>query len=143
MSGKNYYGAVIDLRSNFGTREEISRNENVIEDRYFNEKFVDSPEKALAVAADVFNKRHKVSMDEIMKKVTYDKKNNEYVVHCFSTTNLHAPTERQMERWMNGEPDFRLYEDTYYIQIYKTELVPENLIGKAKNLEFQFARGGR
>ena len=136
-----YFGAVIDLKSAFGTRDEIAAGVGVMpEERYFNDKFVDTPQKALAVAADLFNERHQVSMDEIMKDVRYDEENNEYVIRVFMTSNLNRPTEKQMKRWLNGEPGFRLYDDEYRIQVYETTLSKGNLINGARKVEFPRGR---
>ncbi len=138
-----YFGAVIDVKSFFGTRNEIavaSTGNESCEYRYFNDKFVDTPQKALAVACDIFNKRHSIPMDEIMKGVHYDAENNEYVIHVMLTSNQNKPTERQMERWLNGEPGFRLYDEEYRIQVYETTLTKGNLINGAKRVEFQLGR---
>lgn len=135
-----YFGAVIDIKSAFGTRDEIAAGTETCEERYFNERFVDSPEKALAVAADVFNQRHQISMDEIMNDVRYDEENNEYVIRVFMTSNLNRPTAKQMKRWLNGEPGFRLYDDEYRIQVYETTLSKGNLINGARRIEFPRGR---
>ena len=135
-----YFGAVIDVNSKFGTREEMTDKSCTNTYRYFNVKFVDTPQKALAVACDIFSKRHSIPMNEIMKDVRYDKENNEYIIHTMLTTNDNKPTERQMERWLSGEPGFRLYDDEFRIQIYETTLVQGNLINAACHVDFPRGR---
>ena len=138
MSDK-YFGAVIDLENHYGTEREISKNRfRTIKERYFNNKFVDTPEKALAVACDVLNKRNhgKMSMREIMNNVTYNSDTNEYVITLLLTNNWHKPTLKQMERYNNNESGFRFNLNTYRIQIYETTIITENLIEKAANLTF-------
>ena len=133
-----YFGAVIDVESSYGTMEEIANNVDVENYRYFNEKFVDTPEKALAVACDIHNVRHKqpYAMEDIMAEVKYDPIENEYVFTTWETRDYHRPTEKQWNRFHNGDPNFRLLRLIYRIQVYETHLVPRNLIPDATNLEF-------
>ena len=136
---KKYFSAVIDVKTEFGTRREIARQDNpeVYFDRYFNNKFVDSPEKALAVACDVLNQRnHGVSMTDIMEKVTFDNKTSEYTVIKYFTDNQHIAKESQIHRFFQHEPEFRLFRVEYKIQVFETMLVTDNLINKASELEF-------
>ena len=133
-----FFGAVIDVESRYGTMEEIGKGTDVQNIRYFNNKFVDTPEKALAVACDVDSLRHKYpfAMHDVMKEVEYDKENNEYVMTVWNTRDYHTPTPKQWKRFRNGEAEFRLIRDTYRIQIYETSLVKRNLIPGARNTEF-------
>lgn len=133
-----YFSAVIDLEDTYGTFNEIKKHKDVMEERYFNNKFVDTPEKALAVACDVLNQRNHsdVTMEDIMKDVTFDAETNEYVIVKMFTSNYNVPTEHQMDRFVNKEPGFRFHKVIYKIQVFETKLITDNLINKVKDLEF-------
>ena len=134
---KKYFGAVIDFEDSYGTLKEIKHNKNVETDRYFNNKFVNSPELALAVACDISNLRNKnVSMEDILKNVTFDSEYNEYTFIEYLTSNYNTPTSKQFERFNNNEHDFRLHKMTFKVQVYETLLNTSNLIDKAKKLKF-------
>lgn len=134
---KRFFSAVIDVKESYGTLKEIEKNKDVSFDRYFNNKFVDSPEKALAVACDVLNQRnHNVSMNDIMESVTFDQETSEYTVSKLFTDKYNPPTEKQLKRFFNKEKDFRLIQCEYKIQVFETQLITNNLIEKAKKLKF-------
>jgi len=133
-----YFGAVIDIESRYGTMDEIAAGDNVSNIRYFNDKFVDSPEKALAVACDLDNIRHRYvgAIRNVMENVKFDRENSEYVLTVWRTSNYNAPTERQWMRFKNAEPGFRFYREIYRIQVYETNLVHKNLIPAAAAMDF-------
>ena len=133
-----YFGAVIDVESRYGTMDEIAAGDNVSNIRYFNDKFVDSPEKALAVACDLDNIRHRYvgAIRNVMENVKFDRENSEYVLTVWRTSNYNAPTEKQWTRFKNAEPGFRFYREIYRIQVYETTLVHKNLIPAAAAMDF-------
>jgi len=136
-STPHYFGAVIDITSVCGTFSEIATGEMEPDEfRYFNDKFVDTPEKALAVACDVYNKRHSEPIADLMNDIEFDEASGEYRFVRFFTTNGHRPTEKQMKRWLGGDPEFRLYREEFAIQVYETDLVYDNLIPGAKLVQF-------
>jgi hypothetical protein len=89
--------------------------------RYFNEKFVDSPEKALLFAFDTTNERWKIDPKEILEGVTYDPENNEYIRKTILTRDGHTPTEKQMKKILDGTYEYILL--TEYVQVFETNLV--------------------
>ena len=96
--------------------------------RYFNEKFVDSPEKALLFAFDNENLRWKVDPSEILKNVYYDPDTKEYIRKTVLTRDGHIPTDKQLEKILNGTYEYILL--TEYVQVFETNLIAShNLVG--------------
>lgn len=89
--------------------------------RYFNEKFVDTPEKALLLAFDSENIRWKVDPSEIMNGVTYDPETKEYVRKTILTRDGHVPNEKQKEKILAGIYEYIILEE--YVQVFESNLV--------------------
>jgi len=127
-STKRYFTAVVDVIARFGTVNEMPTVEPHIR-RYFNEGFVDSPERALALAVDVDNVRFKYPLAKLMENVKFEPEESEYVIHQYFTTNGNVPTNEQMKKFLEGEYAFDHCE--FRIQVLETTLVTEDLRKRA------------
>ena len=119
LDKKRYFSAVIDV-----TTKLCKQGEDPILDesyRYFNEKFVDSPEKALLFAFDTEREAWKVDPAEILKDVIFDPKENEYVRRTILTRDGHIPNKKQKEKIYNGTYEYILMEE--FVQVFETNLV--------------------
>jgi hypothetical protein len=120
--------AVIDVVEK---RCKISGDAEVVSStRFFNEKFVDTPEKALLFAFDEFHDAWRKDPAEIMKNVVYDAEEKEYVRRTILTRDGHTPTEKQMAKILNGTYEYILIEE--FVQVFSTDLIyGENLINSS------------
>lgn len=128
LDKKRYFSAVTDvIEKSCKTGEEP-----VILDtyRYFNDKFVDTPEKALLFAFDNSRKAWKVDPAEILADVKYDPENEEYVRRTILTRDGHKPNEKQKAKILDGTYEFILVEE--YVQVFETNIMAgEYLISSA------------
>jgi hypothetical protein len=119
LDKKRYFSAVIDV-----TTKLCKQGEDPILDesyRYFNQKFVDSPEKALLFAFDSEREAWKTDPAEILKDVVFDPKENEYIRRTILTRDGHIPNEKQKEKIYNGTYEYILMEE--FVQVFETNLV--------------------
>lgn len=125
-----YFMAVSDcktFRGRMGSEEQLEE-----EYRIFNQKFVDSPEKALFLMCDMDNKRWKfnVTPEDIMKDVKYCPETNEYIRTSILTTGFNPPLPHHMEKIMAGEYEYIRFEER--IQVFETSLVSDtDMVRKA------------
>lgn len=114
-----FFSAVCDVIERYGrVGEEMIETGSY---RYFNEKFVDTPEKALLLAFDSENVRWKVDPSEIMKGVIYDPETKEYVRKTILTRDGHIPNEKQKEKILAGIYEYIILEE--YVQVFESNLV--------------------
>lgn len=123
-----FYMAVCDVEEHICKAGESF--EKIYSHRYFNDKFVDTPEKALLFAFDSENERWKIDPEKILKDVKYDPNAKEYVRKTILTTNGHTPTAKQMEKILNGTYEYILLIE--YVQVFETNLIAtEGLVAKS------------
>ena len=128
-----YFMAVCDCKVYRG-RMGSNLSGEVLDDSYrmFNEKFVESPEKALFLMCDMENKRWKtgVTADEIMKDVKYCPETNEYIRSTILTTGWNTPLPHHLEKIMTGEYEYIRLEER--VQVFETTLVNDpDMVKKA------------
>jgi len=123
-----YYMAVVDVTESRGKMGEEMVEQDTF--RYFNEKFVESPEKALFLACDSYNRRWHDPATDIMENVVYDPKTQEFVRRTILTIDGHKPNPKQMEKIMNGTYEYILFVER--IQVFQTVLIDDpNMVKKS------------
>lgn len=131
----SFYIGVCDIEYFEGTKDHLHEARPV--DRYFGDKFVDSPETALLNILDEVcepcKSRWKLTKEEFEKHFTdftYNPETNEYCGVFYYTDNGHIPSEYQMKKFEENEYTFQV--EKIYIQILKTDLIKDNFLEKAK-----------
>lgn len=123
-----FFLAVCDVTEKFGRlNEEMEICDTY---RYFNDKFVDSPETALLIMFDDENLRWKADPAVVMNGVYYSEETGEYIRVTTLTRDRHLPNFNQLNKIMSGEYECIRIEER--VQVFQTNLIScDKLIQKS------------